>query len=132
MLESFVIPALRNLPGDQMEHLIYQQDGAPPHIYRPVKQALQESFENRIISRHFENAWPARSPDLNPLDYWFWGYMKSRVFAHAPASLQDLKKAIRDEISSISVAQLNAAVQNFSKRVKVLVDVKGGHFEHLL
>src|SRR6185437_4396534 len=123
MLESFVIPALRNLPGDQMEHLIFQQDGAPPHIYRPVKQILQESFENRIISRHFQNAWPARSPDLNPLDFWFWGYLKSRVFSHSPASLSDLKLAIRNEISAITTAQLAAAVQNFSKRVNILIEV---------
>jgi hypothetical protein len=25
-------------------------------------------------------AWPARSPDLNPLDFFLWGCMKSRVY----------------------------------------------------
>lgn len=132
LLEDFVLPALRARPGDQIETLIFQQDGAPPHIYRPVKQVLQESFGNRIISRHFPNPWPARSPDLNPLDFWFWGYLKSRVFSHSPATLQDLKTAIREEISNITAVQLSDAVGNFSKRVNVLIEVEGGHFEHLL
>ena len=26
-------------------------------------------------------AWPARSPDLNPLDFHFWGHWKSIVYA---------------------------------------------------
>jgi len=132
MLENFVLPALRDRPDDQMERLIFQQDGAPPHIYRPVKQILQENFGNRIISRHFPNPWPARSPDLNPLDFWFWGYLKSKVFTHGRSSLEDLKSAIREEVSAINAVQLNSAVQNFSKRVQILVEVEGGHFEHLL
>ena len=47
------------------------QDGAPPHIARRVKDLLGTSFgDNRVLSRHFPHAWPPRSPDLSPYDYW--------------------------------------------------------------
>ncbi|GBN90917.1 hypothetical protein AVEN_239312-1, partial [Araneus ventricosus] len=53
------------------------QDGAPPHIAATVKQLLNLHFGNgRIISRHFLTAWPPRSPDLNPCDFWLWRLTK--------------------------------------------------------
>ena len=35
------------------------------------------------IQRH---DWPARSPDLNPMDFFYWGFLKSKVFfqSHRP------------------------------------------------
>ena len=30
--------------------------------------------------------WPARSPDLNPLDFWLWGHLKAMVYA-APSMM---------------------------------------------
>jgi len=133
MLDSVVLPALRQrLSDDEFNQLIYHQDGAPPHIYRPVKALLQDSFNHRIISRHFPTSWPPRSPDLNPLDFWLWGYLQSRVFSRNPSSLEDLKSAIREEISAISAQQLTDAVNCFSKRVGAVVESEGRHFEHLL
>ena len=36
--------------------------------------------EDRIIFRGFPQAWPTRSPDLNPLEYWFWETLRARAF----------------------------------------------------
>jgi len=133
MLESFVLPALHDrLTDDDFEQLIYQQDGAPPHIFRPVKNLLEESFGGRVISRHFPNEWPPRSPDLNPLDFWLWGYLQGKVFARSPSTLEELKIAIREEISSITPEQLRSAVNDFTKRINAVIESNGHHFEHLL
>ncbi|GBM75445.1 hypothetical protein AVEN_182316-1 [Araneus ventricosus] len=35
-------------------------------------------------------AWPPRSPDLNPLDFFFWGHMKSLVYEMPVNSAEDL------------------------------------------
>ena len=131
LLSNFVLPKLREKP-DVMEQLIFQQDGAPPHIYRPVKSLLRENFGNRIISRHFPEQWPPRSPDLNPLDFWLWGYLKSRVFQHAPQSIDELKVAIRAEISLLRHDDLKKAVLHFADRASAVIEQNGGHFEHLL
>ena len=49
------------------------QDGDTPHYAKNVTDYLTKIFgENRVISRGFPQSWRARSPDLNPLDYWFW------------------------------------------------------------
>lgn len=66
MLITHLIPFLKS--KRQLRHTYFQQDGAPPHVCNQVKKTLQENFQNRIISRSFEHQWPARSPDLNPLE----------------------------------------------------------------
>ena len=37
-------------------------------------------FPGRWIGRGGPIPWPARSPDLNPLHYFLWGYLMSLVF----------------------------------------------------
>ena len=37
-------------------------------------------FPGRWIGRGSPIPWPARSPDLSPLYYFLWGYLKSLVF----------------------------------------------------
>ena len=34
---------------------------------------LKVYFDDKIIGRNAENFWPPHSPDLNPLDFFFWG-----------------------------------------------------------
>ncbi|GFV60007.1 uncharacterized protein TNCV_1401151 [Trichonephila clavipes] len=59
----------------------FMQDGALPHIANPVKQLLKGHFGNaRVISHHFLTVSPPRSPDLNPCDFWLWGYLKELRF----------------------------------------------------
>ncbi|GFW42081.1 uncharacterized protein TNCV_1905391 [Trichonephila clavipes] len=76
MLQNRIIPSLAD--KHLLERTIFMQDGAPPHIARRVKDLLRKSFgDDRVLSRHFHHAWPPRSPDLSPCDYWLWGYLKS-------------------------------------------------------
>ena len=38
------------------------------------------AFGNRWIGRGGSIAWPSRSTDLRPFDFYFWGYMKTLVY----------------------------------------------------
>jgi hypothetical protein len=49
----------------------FQHDGAPPHYYRRVRQYLDKWRGDHWIGRGGSVAWPARSPDLTPLDFFF-------------------------------------------------------------
>ena len=74
LLRQHVIPALRERGA--LDSTVFMQDGAPPHIVHGVTRLLR----NRIISRSFQNVRPPRSPDLNPCDFWLWGYLSDRVY----------------------------------------------------
>ena len=42
--------------------------------------------------------WPARSPDLKPLDFFFWVVMKHRVYAQRIRDIEHLKESIKREV----------------------------------
>jgi hypothetical protein len=47
-------------------------------------------------------AWPPRSPDITPLDFFLWGYVKDKVCAAKVTAVEDLKTWIRDVITTIN------------------------------
>ena len=83
----------------------FQQDGATCHTTRLNMDILSQHFPGRLISRHGDVEWPARSPDLSSLDFFLWGYLKSQVYKSNPSTLQELKAAIRLEIGKLDQNQ---------------------------
>ena len=84
MIDNFVVPNIRGRFKERNNgHLatgMWVQDGAPAHRARAVTARLNELFGNRIVSLGQEHEWPPRSPDLTPLDFFLWGYIKGQVY----------------------------------------------------
>jgi hypothetical protein len=66
-------------------------------------QALSDVFGDRIIS---SDIWPARSPDPNPCDFFFWGYLKGKVCSNNPRTEEELEENSHREISNIPAVHL--------------------------
>ena len=83
-------------------------------------QYLDSQFQNRIISRNSINGidWPARSPDLNPCDFFPWGYMKELVYKPLPTSLHQLKEKVTLTFRNIPEPMVQKAVYGMKKRAK--------------
>ena len=81
LLQYHVLPGLRIWNGGNLDRLWWQQDGATVHVTDANMRYLDRQFDGRVISRRAIRGvdWPARSPDLNPLDFCMWGYLKSKV-----------------------------------------------------
>jgi len=58
-------------------------------------------FQDRWIGRRGHIEWPPRSPDLTSLDFFLWGYLKSKVYVTKPQDLDDLRGRITREIELI-------------------------------
>jgi hypothetical protein len=56
-------------------------DCAPAHLSRAVRGVLSNTYHDRCIGRGGPTAWPPRSPDLNPLDFYLWGRLEILVHA---------------------------------------------------
>ena len=113
----------------------YQHDGAPVHHTRAVRNYLQQQFWGRVIARQGQDApvfWPARSPDLSPLDLFLWGHLKAVVYAAEPRTQQELKDRIVDACRAITPVTLGAVRDNMLLRVQKCTEVHGQHFEQLL
>lgn len=131
LLKKKFVPALRR-KGMDLNTLWFQQDGATPHTSREVLSWLERRFGTNFISYRTDTVWPPHSPDLSPLDFFLWGYLKDRVYSPAPASLEDLKISIKREIRNISTDTCKSVICNFKKRLDVVIQQKGRHLEHLL
>lgn len=93
MLRTFLAKALQNHRATW-----FQQDGASPHTTNKSIAACNEILPGRVISLRGNINWPPRSPDLSPLDFFLWGYLKGKVYCNNPKILTDLKANIRREI----------------------------------
>jgi hypothetical protein len=136
MLEEFFIPRAGNL--NKIFGHYFMQDGARPHRTRDVFNTLQMHFQDRVVGLGYPEfygggiEWPAYSPDLNPLDFFFWGYLKDRIYKDAPRTLGGLETVIGNEISSIKNDLLESAIHNFRIRIRYVIESQGGHFETLV
>jgi hypothetical protein len=131
MLREFFLPRLRAL-RIPLKSTWFQQDGATVHCSNENLELLESKFGDRVISRRTRRPWPPRSPDLSMCDFFLWGYLKSKVYANRPTSLQDLRRNIEDEIRQISRETLHRVANNFVWRLQECVRVHGGHLEHVL
>jgi transposase len=123
MLQEEMWPSIENHPA--LPRLVFQQDGAPPHYGVIVRQFLDERFPQRWIGRQGPFSWPPRSPDLTPLDFWLWGYVKDEVYKEKPKSLVDLKERIIVAIASIQKNMCQFACMSVTRRMERLIDKNG-------
>lgn len=137
MLQTFVIPVLKERLGPDFNNCWWQQDGAPSHTAEITISYLRSEFGNRIISGEklpcgnlFE--WPPYSPDLNPLDYWFWTSLKQKVGSQDPSDIEEVKTLIPLACTEFSIPNIQSAIDDFIVRIDCLKFFKVEHFESFL
>ena len=72
------------------------QDGAPPHTAGETIDFLNHLFGNCVISLGTVHELAPHIPDLNPLDFLFYGAAKGHVYANKPQTLTVLKQDMED------------------------------------
>jgi transposase len=116
VLQQFVEDYRADLP----ERWILQDDNAPPHRAAVV----QEFKENRGIQ---SLAWPANSPDLNPIEH-AWDCLGRRVYTHAqPANTQQLADLLVEEWRLIPQEFLDNLIRSMTNRVRAVLESQGGY-----
>lgn len=125
ILETFI----EQLHDDELQYGFFQQDNAPAHTAKETLQYLEEYFVDRTISK---DLWPPRSPDLTPLDFYLFGCLKNKIFKNRPQDLQQLERAIQEEINNITAEELQRVFGNLQRRINICLDKNGEHFQHLL
>lgn len=127
------LPALcEEIPLQSRSTMWFQQDGAPPHYSVAARTVLNRRFPNRWIGRAGPICWPPRSPDLNPLDYFLWGHIKSVVYRQPINNEEELKEYIKKALDTLTPELIRRSIANLIKRVHLCIQEEGGHFQHLL
>jgi hypothetical protein len=111
---------------------MFQQDGAPGHFALTVRNWLNSHFPGKWIGRGGPIGWAPRSPDLTPLDFFLWGYLKSRVYVDRPRTLDDLRANIVNACATVTPEMLKNVRAEWDLRLKHCIAKDGEQFEHCL
>ena len=106
-----------------LSEVVWMQNGSSLHVESSAKLLLCQQFGVRIISRHFQFPWPPRSSDLTPMDFWLWGYVKSKVHQFDPQTESDLKDAIKIMVRAAEISTICL--------MQSVIVCEGGHVENL-
>lgn len=132
ILDIVVTEFIDNLPLATVQRLWFQHDGAPPHFGLVVRERLTEMFGDHWIGRGGPIQWPARSPDITPLDFFLWGYIKDKVYATQPTSIPNLQQCIEEACRAITVAMFADVIASLKLRAELCYGASGRHIEHIL
>ena len=125
LLQSKLWPEVRSYASSCW----FQQDSATVHTTTSARAWLKDKFSNRVISRLTDRPWPARSPDLSPLDFWFWSVAISEVRRCAPTTLKQLMGVVEELAAAMDPAEVMRAVSSLRRRAAVCVERQGASVE---
>ena len=106
---------------------IYIQDGATSHTSNLVQDFLQERIPRRFVKK---DQWPPKSPDCNPLDYFFWNKVKTKVdqgrikqpFESEEEMIFKIKSVWKECASNL--VEKRKAMKEFPKRLRAVKECK--------
>ncbi|GFX16631.1 transposable element Tcb2 transposase [Trichonephila clavipes] len=120
ILDPYVRPYAAAIGND----FILMDDNARPHRARIVEEYLEDHGLERM-------KWPARSPDLNPIEH-LWDYLGREVAAlnPPPRSLHELKQSLLCVWSSLPIPVSDNLINSMGNRCRQCIQVRGGHIPY--
>lgn len=76
---------------------------------------LETNFPGRVIFGLAINI--AHQDHLTPMDVFLWDYVKEKVFANKPQTVEHLKEKIRRAVGELQPNLCEIVIRNFNKRI---------------
>ncbi|KAI8778122.1 solute carrier organic anion transporter family member 2B1 X3 [Biomphalaria glabrata] len=98
--------------------------------YTVMMSFISNKMPGQWIGRRRPIEFPARSPDLTPLDFFLWDTVKDEVYKRKPHHLDTLWNEIQVVGAEISVDTLVRCTESVLTRTQQCIDPEGHQFEH--
>lgn len=131
ILSDNIINYMDQIPLMERSQYYFQQDGAPPHNTRAISELLSTNFGDKVIATNGPVRWPPRSPDLTPLDFFLWGYIKNRLYNKRNRNVIQLRQNFEECLRSVSNIHMLNAINVVRKKCNLCIQNNGGQFENL-
>uniref|UniRef100_A0A914E450 Transposase n=1 Tax=Acrobeloides nanus TaxID=290746 RepID=A0A914E450_9BILA len=126
ILEKFVHELLRVTTS--IEHPIFIHDDSKVHANADVTSYIEQQFPHHWIGTGSTYAaWPHHSSDLSPINFFLWGYIKSRVYKTRFnfGDLEELKQRILLAFKKITLDLLEESVEEYKTRLERVHKTRG-------
>ncbi|GFY16780.1 transposable element Tcb2 transposase [Trichonephila clavipes] len=127
----------RNHPSNIIERDMYGGRGvlrrygsAVPFHGRQCSMSSHSSF--RTESEDIERMdWPARSPDLNPIEH-VWDFLGRRLAARTlpPVTIRELRLVLQDEWAAMPQQLIDTLILSMCRRCETCLAVRGDHIPY--
>ncbi|KAJ4432094.1 hypothetical protein ANN_20708 [Periplaneta americana] len=97
-----------------------------------VRSWLDENVRNQWVGRRGAREWSPRSPDLNPLDFVLWDYLKEKVYEVKIRDLQHLRTRIVEKCRETTAYMLHRILSSMTFHLQTCYELVGAHIEHIL
>ncbi|GFV59333.1 transposable element Tcb1 transposase [Trichonephila clavipes] len=123
-IDEVLRPHVRLFRGAVGDKFVFMDDNATCHRTLAVQDCLDSKGIQRLV-------WPARSPDLNPIEnVWdaLWRQVAGRNFP--PTNKNTLIRALTEEWDKLPQQLPDNVVQSMVRRVECCITLHGGHIPH--
>ena len=107
LINDFLMPEIE---ARNFHDIWFQQDGVTCHTARETMDLLRNRFSEQFISRLGPVDWPPRPCDITPLDFYLWGYVKSKCSVDKPLLLRHWKPTL---LKSLARYQPKSSSESF-------------------
>ena len=97
-------------------------------LHRPAETTLVVCFVPKVE----QNLQASGGTDLTCSDFFLWDYLKERVYANKPATINALKTNIEEEIRAISPETLSDVLDNALQRAQECKNENDGHLSNII
>ncbi|GFU69025.1 transposable element Tcb2 transposase [Trichonephila clavipes] len=122
----------RNHPSNIIERdrgamglqFLFMDDNAPCHRTVAAEQLLESEDIERMD-------WPARSPDLNPIEH-VWDFLGRCLAARTlpPVTIRELRLALQDEWAAMPQQLIDTLILSMGRRCETCLAVRGDHIPY--
>ncbi|GFW04583.1 transposable element Tc3 transposase [Trichonephila clavipes] len=121
---EILLPYVRLFRGAMGLQFLFMDDNAPCH--RTV--AAEQLLESKDIERM---NWPARSPDLNPIEH-VWDFLGRRLAARTlpPVTIRELRLALQIKWAAMPQQLIDTLILSMGRRCETCLAVRGDHIPY--
>ncbi|GFS69274.1 transposable element Tcb2 transposase [Trichonephila clavipes] len=121
---EILLPYVRLFRGAMGLQLIFMDDNAPCHRTVAAEQLLESEDIERMD-------WPARSPDLNPIEH-LCDFLGRRLAVRTlpPVTIRELRLALQDEWAAMPQQLIDTLILSMGRRCETCLAVRGDHISY--
>ncbi|GFW97745.1 transposable element Tc3 transposase [Trichonephila clavipes] len=119
-----ILPYVRLFRDAMGLQFLFMDDNAPCHRTVTAEQLLESEDIERMD-------WPARSPDLNPIEH-VWDFLGRRLAARTlpPVTIRELRLALQDEWAAMPQQLIDTVILSMGRRCETCLAVRGDHIPY--
>ncbi|GFU16908.1 transposable element Tcb2 transposase [Trichonephila clavipes] len=123
-IDEVLLPHVRLFRGAVGDKFVFMDDNATCHRTLAVQDCLDSEGIQRLV-------WPARSPDLNPIEN-VWDALGRQVSGrnYPPTNKNTLIRALTEEWDKLPQQLLDNVVQSMVRRVECCITLHSGHIPY--